>query len=171
MKPTQLGLLFLIVIFLSIILYSLYSYREGVENQITMTDITDAKKFVTTYNKTVEENACKKAINDLRTADSPDVNEIINKNLDISNCVVVDKISLLKNDANVTKLIHYCYGEKYEAVLNMITNLKSTKIYNSDEDFTELIDNIKEPKVSGNKSTPNEIDNFMNMMMKLQETK
>jgi hypothetical protein len=175
MKLAFIGLFLLIVILLIIILHSnIYINREGVKNKLSNTDITEAKEFINTFNKTVEDNSCKKAVDILRTinsGNSKDINKIINENLDLSNCAVVEKISALKNDENVSKIIHSCYGEKYEAVLNLITNLKSTNIYKNDEDFTDFLNNIKQPSISGDKSTSIEIENYIDLMTKLQDTK
>lgn len=176
MKLSLLGL-FLLMVVLTIIIFSFFynsQYIEGVENKLKMTDMTDAKGFVKTYNKTVEEKSCKIAIDKLRTinaSNSPQINKIINENLDLSNCAVVDKIYELNNDAKVTEVINTCFGGKYEAALNLITNLKSSKVYKSDKDFEEFMKTIKEPVINGNKSTALEIDEYIDLLIQLQETK
>jgi hypothetical protein len=79
---------------------------------------------------------------------------------------VIEKIAALniKNE-KVLNIINTCYGQKYSAVLNMITNIKTTDAYTNNSNFSDFINNASNSiAVSGNNATSSKIKTYMDAM-------
>ena len=170
MNLKQILLLILIIILLFFIIYpflhSNNNIREGVANSFSAVDISNIQQHLDTYNTTSEESSCSNAVKTIKALNLPNTNKVIQSSSDLPKCGVIDKISgmNIKND-NVIKAINACYGQKYSAVLNMITNIKTTDAYANNSNFTDFLNNAsKYPSVTGNNTTAETIKTYLSAM-------
>ena len=167
MKATKILLFILIIVLLFCMIYPFYSItREGLANSFTAVDISNVQQYLDTYNTVTDDGSCATAVKSLKALNFPNTNKIIQSNSDSTNCVIVEKIAALniKND-KVLQILNTCYGQKYSAVLNMITNIKKTDVYTTNSGFSDYINNAsKSPSVSGNGETAASIKSYMDAM-------
>jgi len=162
----QIVLLILIIVILVIIIYST-NIKEGInDNVFTETDMKTVKDILKKYNDSVEETVCESSLKKIKNMNISSISKIINDNVDLSGCNIVDKI-LNSNSKNekVIEEINKCYGNKYTAVLNMLFSLKTCNTYKNNTDFAVYIDNIsKNPSISGNNTTSKSLEQYISAM-------
>jgi hypothetical protein len=172
MKLKQIILILTLSIIILIIIninYPPYSiYTEGMKSY-TNTDISNLQIPVNDYNNVVNGTICDNAISNIKKLRIQSIQNIINDNDKLSNCEIIDKISVNnsndKRDPRIIKIINNCFGAKYTEVLNMLTTIQSSELFKNDEKVSLLIKNIaSSPTISGVNSSVDSVNQYIKIM-------
>lgn len=171
MTVKQILLFIFIVLLFLFLIYPVYTpfyktIREGASNSFSAVDISNVQQHIDVYDKNTDDGACLTAVKSMKALNFPNTNKMIQSNSELPNCAIIEKIAALniKNE-KVLNIINTCYGQKYSAVLNMITSIKTTDAYTNNSNFSDFINNASNSiAVSGNNATPSKIKTYMDAM-------